>query len=156
VRIVADTNVLISGILWTGTPHLLLEAAGRGRLRLLGTSELLGEIEESLERPRFVRRLSRLGMTPRKAVAIASRDIEMIEVSGRRSFPGLRDPDDAYLVETALVGRARFVVTGDGDLLAWERFRQVRRSRPARRSRASSRPRSPERAASSPGSSGTG
>ena len=43
----------------------------------------------------------------------------------------LRDPGDLAVVPCALTGRARYLVTGDADLLSLERIRQVEVIRPA-------------------------
>jgi predicted nucleic acid-binding protein len=43
VRIVLDTNVLVSGIFWTGIPFKILEHWIKGRFKLLITEDILKE-----------------------------------------------------------------------------------------------------------------
>lgn len=53
MRIVADTNVVVSGFLWDGNERRLMDAA-RDAIVSLHTSEtLLAEFEEVLARPKF-------------------------------------------------------------------------------------------------------
>jgi len=46
VKVVADTNTLISGSLWHGPPARFLEAAARGKVELVSSPELLAEFAE--------------------------------------------------------------------------------------------------------------
>jgi predicted nucleic acid-binding protein len=64
VRIVVDTNTLVSGSLWSGNPGRLLDAVKAGKLTLLQTPQLWVEFVEVLNRPKFVVRLQLLGLTP--------------------------------------------------------------------------------------------
>jgi len=43
VRIVLDTNVLISGVFWRGPPRVLLEACIKNRVTMVCTMEILDE-----------------------------------------------------------------------------------------------------------------
>lgn len=44
VRAVVDTNVLLSGLLWHGAPHALLEQVRTGALTLVSSPALLAEL----------------------------------------------------------------------------------------------------------------
>lgn len=46
MRAVIDTNVLLSGLLWRGAPHDLLEHARNGKLQLISSPALLSELAE--------------------------------------------------------------------------------------------------------------
>jgi len=46
VRAVADTNVLLSGFLWRGRPHALMEQVRGGTLTLISSPALLAELAE--------------------------------------------------------------------------------------------------------------
>ena len=50
MRVVADTNVLVSGLLWPGLPAHFLDAALRREFPLLTSEELLAELEDVLSR----------------------------------------------------------------------------------------------------------
>jgi putative PIN family toxin of toxin-antitoxin system len=68
VRVVADTNTVVSGLLWHGNPRQVLEAARAGTFQLYASAALLAEIEEVLQRPKFAQRLSFAGVTSRTLV----------------------------------------------------------------------------------------
>lgn len=50
MRVVADTNTVVSGLFWRGAPRLVLDAARQGRLTLFTTAALLLELENVLKR----------------------------------------------------------------------------------------------------------
>lgn len=56
MRVVADTNVVVSGLLWQGPSRWLLDAARQGTLDLFTSGTLLAELEDILRRDRFVMR----------------------------------------------------------------------------------------------------
>jgi uncharacterized protein len=64
VRAVIDTNVLLSGLLWRGAPHRLIEAVRAGALTLITSPALLAELGEVVHRPKFHTILPAPGPTP--------------------------------------------------------------------------------------------
>jgi putative PIN family toxin of toxin-antitoxin system len=74
VRAVIDTNVLLAGLLWHGTPHTLVEHVRNGTLTLISSPALLAELAEVIARPKFDTILIRSNTCKRKtntAVAYA-------------------------------------------------------------------------------------
>ena len=64
MHVVADTNTVISGLLWHGTPRQVLDAARTGTIALSTSAPLLAELAEVLQRPKFAQRLARANVTP--------------------------------------------------------------------------------------------
>lgn len=64
MRVVADTNIIISGLLWRGNPRLVLEMARAGAIDLFTSVTLLTELEDVLSREKFARRLASVGVVP--------------------------------------------------------------------------------------------
>ena len=120
-RAVIDTNVLISAVISPpGKPrrvfnHIIAQGI------LLASSETLAEIESRLLRTRF-----------RKYV-----DIEEVQdfinfLRGKAYFfaptetiTNCRDPDDNKFLELAISGNADVIISGDGDLLVLNPFRDI-------------------------------
>jgi hypothetical protein len=57
-RLVLDTNVVVSALLWGGTPRLLLEAARERRVELFTSTPLLAELTEILNRRQFEKKIA--------------------------------------------------------------------------------------------------
>ncbi len=125
MRVVVDTNTLISGLIGGGGPPArVLDLWREGALTVLFSAEMAAEYREVLLRPAFAvlgaedERLELLekllALDNAHAVAV-SEGVRVVE----------RDPDDNRVLECALAGAADAVVTGDGDLLALGEFRGV-------------------------------
>jgi putative PIN family toxin of toxin-antitoxin system len=115
-HLVLDTNVVISAVLWSGKPGLLIEAAGEGAVRLYACRALLDELRGTLERPKLARYVEAKGLTVDDILT----DYRRLVTLTRRAAPAgpwSRDPDDDRVIACALAARADFLVTGDDDLL---------------------------------------
>jgi putative PIN family toxin of toxin-antitoxin system len=115
VRIVIDTNVLVSGLLWHGAPHALIERVRDGTLSLITSPALLGELAEVVARPKFLPVLERSATSPDRILAELRQLAELIDPPPLPE-PVSRDPDDDVLA-LAIAAQADLVVSGDDDLL---------------------------------------
>lgn len=68
MRFVLDTNLLVSGVIATGLPRRLVDAAKAGEFELCTSEVLLAELLEVLSRSKFANRLSQAGLTPQDIV----------------------------------------------------------------------------------------
>jgi putative PIN family toxin of toxin-antitoxin system len=122
VKLVVDTNVLVSGTLWDGPSAQLLEALESERYKLVLSSELLGEYAEVLARDKFAERISARCVTPRELVIQLARQAEIVSASVILNVPELRDPKDKIVLAAAAAGNVDAIVTGDDDLLCLKLF----------------------------------
>jgi putative PIN family toxin of toxin-antitoxin system len=121
VRIVADTNTLVSGPLWSGNPGRLLDAVKAGKLTLLQTPQFWVEFVEVLNRPKFVVRLQLLGLTPTMLADGLRQHVTWCAEAQIPLPPELRDPKDLLV----LAARPDAIVTGDDDLLSMKSFEGI-------------------------------
>ena len=120
MRVVLDTNVLISGLIWPrGIPAQVVALARQGRVRSVISPVLLEEFREVLER--------KIGFQRDFIEAVVETVVEHSEiVSPRRALHVVRsDPDDDRVLECAVEGKADAVVTGDRHLLGLRAFRSI-------------------------------
>ena len=125
MRAVVDTNVLISGLLWHGAPHTLIEKARTGDFVLVSSTALLAEFGRVVRRPKFRAILARLRTDPRRLQREISRLSETVEAPPLPK-PASRDPDDDRVLATALAARADLIVSGDRDLLSLRAYDGIR------------------------------
>ncbi len=117
MRVVFDTNVVVSGLLWGGTPERLIEAAGDGLLKLTTSESLIAELSGILERAKFSAKLKQKQLTVAQIVA-RYRELAETVHAPPVEVAALRDPDDATVLACALAARAEAIVSGDDDLQA--------------------------------------
>lgn len=110
MRILLDTNVLISGLWIAGNPPArLLDAWRDFKITLVTSREQLEELADVLARPKIARRISperaeRL-LGALREEAIWATEIPVLDLSP--------DPDDNRILATAIAGKAEMVVSGD-------------------------------------------
>jgi putative PIN family toxin of toxin-antitoxin system len=121
VRLVFDTNVLVSALLSEQSkPAQAFFAALQGGEVLLSTP-LANEISTILHRKKFDRYLSE---EQREAFLIALvQSSTLVEVT--KTITACRDPKDNMLLELAVSGKADVIVTGDTDLLVLHPFKKI-------------------------------
>lgn len=114
MRIVIDTNCLISALLFSGQLDWLRQAWQLRRIVPLLSNPTATEIVRVLAYPKF-----KLTSAEREAVLAEILPFaEAVDLPVRLPpVPGLRDPGDRPFLELAIVARADALVTGDRDLL---------------------------------------
>jgi putative PIN family toxin of toxin-antitoxin system len=108
MRIVLDTNVLVSGLLQPfAPPGQIVRLVAAGELTLCHDPRILAEYQEVLLREKF-------GFSPERADALLEQvRAGGIPVAARPLETRLPDPEDEPFLEVALVGGAECLVTGN-------------------------------------------
>jgi putative PIN family toxin of toxin-antitoxin system len=124
LRVLLDTNQLISSLVSTRGPQReLVDAWRRRAFLLLLTAEQLEEVREVLGRPKIARKY-RISPADRQAFLDLLR-AEVILLPDEPAPGVCRDPDDDHLLGCAAAGGVEYLVTGDRDLLSVRRFRET-------------------------------
>ncbi|KAA6463315.1 putative toxin-antitoxin system toxin component, PIN family [Acidobacteria bacterium AB60] len=111
MRVVADTNLLISALLFGGLPKLFLELGFAGSFELVTSDTLLDELDEKLR--------GKFAVPSAKAAALRS----LLEWKAIVTHPLViltvvsDDPDDNRVLECAVAAKAEVIVSGDRHLL---------------------------------------
>ena len=124
MKIVLDTNTVVSGLLWYGAPRQVLDQARLGNLTLYTSVDLLAELSDVLHRKKFALRLQRAGV---QADDLLLGYAALAEVIQPRSIqPVIRDdPDDDMVLACALACHADFIVSGDHHLLDLGEYKRI-------------------------------
>jgi len=122
LRVVVDTNVFISGLLWGGNPGKILNLWFWGKFNLLMSPYLCFEIidvyqkfdnpSQDIEKLRLYLETKTIKIIPKKKVRVC------------------RDPKDNQILALCWVGQADFLITGDKDLLSLKEFKNTKIVRP--------------------------
>ncbi|HEY3972243.1 MAG TPA: putative toxin-antitoxin system toxin component, PIN family [Candidatus Sulfotelmatobacter sp.] len=112
MRIVVDTNVIVSALVFGGIPRRVLELAESGECELFYSETIQAEVRRVLG--------EKFGWAPSVLQEVLMRLWDMGElVVTRTTVKVIRDdPDDDRILECALAARADFIVSGDRHLLA--------------------------------------
>jgi len=112
LRLVADTNVVVSALLWQGTPYALFKAAQDHELEFFTSRPLLDELEEVLARRKFVKAVRATGST-RAELFKDYQELAQIVTPAQTRRIVLADRDDDAVVACALAAHADLIVSGD-------------------------------------------
>lgn len=112
MRLVLDTNVVFSALLWQGTAHNLLRAIrARSDVQLFSSVDLIEELADVLSRSESTKRLALQSITTESVVADYVMSINIVEPTPISATS--IDPDDDVVLATALAARADLIVSGD-------------------------------------------
>ncbi len=123
-RWVVDTNVLISALLWQGTPGKVFELAGEGDIQLVTSRVLLDELASTLAKPKLARFVEATGLRATDMLRNYRRLASTIAVKPLAQAVS-RDRDDDAVLACALAAHAAIIVTGDDDLLILGNFMKI-------------------------------
>lgn len=126
-RVVFDTNVYLSAILYGGKPEALL-GLSRGRkkrIELITSPSILKEIADVLSRDKF--------NWPEPGIVKAIRHIARIAkiVEPKSTISVLSDKSDNRVLECATESKANFIISGDNHLLDLKKYQNISILKPA-------------------------
>lgn len=119
MRVLLDTNVLVSAVLFGGVPQQLVESALAGDLDLVTSPVLMSEFERVLYAKFKLR--GTFAATVRGEFEALAEVVEPVEVPRI-----LRDVPDNEVLAAAVAGRAELIVTGDKELLELGQYQGIR------------------------------
>ena len=121
LRVILDTNVLISGLLIpSSTPQQVFDRVTATEIMLI-SEESFEEISQTLVRKKFDKYLS---LEKRLQFIYSLRNkAEIVDIT--ETIDICRDPKDNKFLELAISGNATHIITGDKDLLELHVFRDV-------------------------------
>jgi len=112
MKIILDTNVLISGIFFTGPPYQILKAWQEGKIKIIASEEILSEYQRVAEE-----------LSNQFPSVEANRILELItihaEIIDATDFQITicEDPDDNKFIACALASKSKIIVSGDNHLI---------------------------------------
>jgi putative PIN family toxin of toxin-antitoxin system len=125
MRLVVDTNVVVSAFLWQGVPGRLLEMAGEKEVRLFTTRALLDELADVLGRQKLAKNVVATGLTASQMLMNYRKVVPLVTA---RQLPQQVSPDkdDDAVLTAAQAAKADLIVSGDRKhLLALKRFEGI-------------------------------
>ena len=117
VRVVLDTNVLVSALLnRQSTPGMLWNSIQDGSLTLISSASLLAELRVVLDYPKIRTRLDKHGVDTILFLELLQLFVIVVTVDDV-VVPRPRDIDDQQVLATLIASKADWLITGDEDLL---------------------------------------
>lgn len=126
LRACLDTNVWLSGTIFSGPPAAVVNLAYKKKFHVIISTVILDEFEKNL-----ITKFDVLERKARKLRYEISQFADIFEPSGSVKII-TRKHSDNLVLETALLGKAKYLVTGDHkDLLPLKTFKNIKIIEPA-------------------------
>ncbi|NJL52383.1 MAG: putative toxin-antitoxin system toxin component, PIN family [Hydrococcus sp. SU_1_0] len=125
MKVLLDTNIWISGLLWGGNPRRIIQLALSKQIVIYSSKILIDELQATLAYPKLQRRLEKLAITAEELLVEVTGITQLSQPATISKLDQLRDPKDKIVLETALSVPVEVIVSGDEDLLILEKFRQI-------------------------------
>ena len=120
LRLVLDSNVFISALLFGGPPRAIIEKTVAGQFHAAISLAIMDEIRDVLRRPKF-------GLSEEQILAFIAEVQDLCEIvtPENKVYAVNNDPDDNRILECALAAHADVIVSGDSHLLELKQWRQI-------------------------------
>lgn len=122
LRVVLDTNVLVSGLIMLGKPRELLSIIARREATLVLSKEILNEFTKVMRRNRLTEYVTEEQVE--RFIENIERIAKFVELESHLEV--VNDPNDDIVINTAIDGRADLIVSGDHHLLSLKEFRRTK------------------------------
>ena len=119
LRVVLDTNILISAIGFPGKQRQILLLALTRQVESISSAVLLAEFEDVVNK-----KFPKLRNESEKAIRKIRK--KFIIVSPKISVNVSRDKDDNRVLEAAVEGKCDCIITGDKDLLDLGKYKKIK------------------------------
>lgn len=125
LKLVLDTNVIISAFLWNGNEAELFRKIENKEAEFYSSFEIIKEIEEVFKRSKFRELIIKSGLTVdeimQKIISLSN-----IVFGKKLNINVCRDIDDNKFLECAKLARADIIVSGNNDLLIIREFEGIK------------------------------
>lgn len=119
IRVVVDTNILVSAIVYGGKPQYILNLIVERKIQAVTSFILLAELLEVLS----------------KKFPLSTSDLNSVETQVKQNFiiiapkstlKVIRDDTDNRVLEAAVEGNCQYIITGDKDLLELSKYKNIK------------------------------
>lgn len=111
IKVVPDTNVLISAVFWKGNPHRVIKLGFEGKYKLILSPSILEELTKKM-----IIKFSFPFEKLEEYISMLLYFCDFVEPQEKVNII-TEDPSDNKIVECALASRSNYIVTGDLHLL---------------------------------------
>ena len=119
-KVVLDTNIYISAILFGGKPKQIIDLARNNKLHIIISPYIIWEIKKILG--------SKFNIPHSKIIKIENNILlisNLIDVHKKHDIIIKSDVSDNNILYCAIEGKAELIITGDKDLLNLKKFNDI-------------------------------
>jgi uncharacterized protein len=135
MKVVVDTNVILSGLLWGGPPNRILKWAREGILEIVACEETTAELRRVIQYKRFSKRLSDLNTSSNEVFSYFMNLVKYVPTPETIPHVIRKDPFDNIFLALAMEKKTRLIISGDRHLLDLKEYKAIQIVMPSEASR---------------------
>lgn len=128
IRVVIDTNVIVSSLLFGGIPGALMPLWKSGRIKPLASKKIIDEYIKVLTYPKFELSEAEINYILYNEILTY---FDIIQIKDRPVITKV-DPSDDKFFHCAEAGKASVIISGDQHLLSLKTYQKIKILTPAR------------------------
>ena len=121
LKVVLDTNILISALIFPGPAREFVFILLGENIQIIASDYIFREIEEVLKRNKFQDK-----KVLKSLFELIKKGVIFVKVNSYPQKIPLRDPKDHPIIQTAQKGKAKYLITGDEELLSLKTWRGIK------------------------------
>ena len=125
MKVVLDTNILVSATFWTGDSFRVLALADERKIRNISSKEIIKEYYKAVFSEEIIDKTQKMNLSIIKSSYRIIGNSQIIEPSIKLDVVK-EDPDDNKILECAKDGKAEFIITKDNHLLKLKQFESIK------------------------------
>ena len=124
MRIIIDTNVAVSGLLWQGASNQILKSIRDSENTLLLSDSIVNEFRRVIKYSKFKSKINELKTNPEEILSYYQ-NLGIFIAINKKANVRLMDKDDRIFLDLAINGNPKIIVSGDGHLLELIKFNNI-------------------------------
>ena len=117
MKIVIDTNIIISGLLWSGKCSELMKKIYNKEIECLICDEIFEEVIKVLDCPKILKRIEKINTTKNEVIEFILENFIFIKIEKNINNYDIIDKDDIKFLQLSLENSVDFLISGDSHLL---------------------------------------
>jgi len=125
MKVVLDTNILVSGTFWKGDSDKIIEIIDKGEVELILCKELIDEYFDVINRDEIIDKIKNKNLVLNKSIHNIINNSNL--VVPLEKFDIIKeDSDDNVVLECAVEGKVDYIVTQDNHILKLGEFQGIK------------------------------
>ncbi len=129
MKIIADTNVLVSGTFWKGDSDKIIDLIDKGEIELVISEELIEEYNDVINRDEVMDKIEKKNLILNESAQRIIKHATIIKPKQKLDIIK-EDPDDNIILECAIEGNVDYIISKDKHLLKLKEFREIKIIKP--------------------------
>ncbi|MEK6834931.1 MAG: putative toxin-antitoxin system toxin component, PIN family [Nanoarchaeota archaeon] len=125
IKVVLDTNILVSGTFWTGNSFKIMELIDKREITSILSEDIVKEYHKTINSDEIIDKIKDKNLI----ISNVSRKVVLnsIIIQPKEKLDVIKnDPDDNKILECAYAGKAGYIVTKDNHLLKLKEFKNIK------------------------------